>query len=148
MQSSGPVSLSDISSNQNIELNYLEQIFRKLRMAGIVKSIRGRNGGYLYAKDPSDISIKEVMLAVDEVLDATKCNGTSACHNGKKCSTHDLWHELNNIVEDYLEKITINSLVKHMIAHILNLRDKLDEHTINNLFYASTTPVDPRVASK
>ena len=111
LQSSGPVSLSDISSNQNIELNYLEQIFRKLRMAGIVKSIRGRNGGYLYAKDPSDISIKEVMLAVDEVLDATKCNGTSACHNGKKCSTHDLWHELNNIVEDYLEKITINSLV-------------------------------------
>ena len=112
LQSSGPVSLSDISSNQNIELNYLEQIFRKLRMAGIVKSIRGRNGGYLYAKDPSDISIKEVMLAVDEVLDATKCNGTSACHNGKKCSTHDLWHELNNIVEDYLEKITINSLVE------------------------------------
>mgnify|MGYP005681906143 CR=1 FL=1 len=112
LQSSGPVSLSDISSNQNIELNYLEQIFRKLRMAGIVKSIRRRNGGYLYAKDPSDISIKEVMLAVDEVLDATKCNGTSACHNGKKCSTHDLWHELNNIVEDYLEKITINSLVE------------------------------------
>ena len=97
LQSSGPVSLSDISSNQNIELNYLEQIFRKLRMAGIVKSIRGRNGGYLYAKDPSDISIKEVMLAVDEVLDATKCNGTSACPNGKKCRTHDLWLSLIHI---------------------------------------------------
>ena len=120
LQSSGPVSLSDISSNQNIELNYLEQIFRKLRMAGIVKSIRGRNGGYLYAKDPSDISIKEVMLAVDEVLDATKCNGTSACHNGKKCSTHDLWHELNNIVEDYLEKITINSLVESYDSPYIN----------------------------
>ena len=112
LQSSGPVSLSDISNNQNIELTYLEQIFRKLRLAGIVKSIRGRNGGYLYAKDPASISIKEVMHAVDEILDATKCNGTSACHNGKKCSTHDLWHELNNIVEDYLEKITINSLVE------------------------------------
>ncbi len=112
LQSSGPVSLSDISINQNIELTYLEQIFRKLRLAGIVKSIRGRNGGYLYAKDPASISIKEVMHAVDEILDATKCNGTSACHNGKKCSTHDLWHELNNIVEDYLEKITINSLVE------------------------------------
>ena len=112
LQSSGPVSLSDISINQNIELTYLEQIFRKLRLAGIVKSIRGRNGGYLYAKDPAFISIKEVMHAVDEILDATKCNGTSACHNGKKCSTHDLWHELNNIVEDYLEKITINSLVE------------------------------------
>ena len=112
LQSSGPVSLSDISNNQNIELNYLEQIFRKLRIAGIVKSIRGRNGGYLYAKDPANISVKEVMNAVDEVLDATKCNGTSNCHNGKKCSTHDLWHELNKIVEDYLEKITINSLVE------------------------------------
>ena len=112
LQSSGPVSLSDISNNQNIELTYLEQIFRKLRLAGIVKSIRGRNGGYLYAKDPAFISIKEVINAVDEILDATKCNGTSACHNGKKCSTHDLWHELNNIVEDYLEKITIYSLVE------------------------------------
>ena len=123
LQSSGPVSLSDISSNQNIELNYLEQIFRKLRMAGIVKSIRGRNGGYLYAKDPSDISIKEVMLAVDEVLDATKCNGTSACHNGKKCSTHDLWHELSNIVEDYLEKITINSLVESYDSPYINVKE-------------------------
>jgi len=112
LQSSGPVSLSDISLNQNIEITYLEQIFRKLRIAGIVKSIRGRNGGYLYAKDPADISIKEVMHAVDEVLDATKCNGTSACHNGKKCSTHDLWHELNVLVDDYLDKITINNLVE------------------------------------
>ena len=60
LESSGPVSLSDIASNQNIELNYLEQLFRKLRIAGIVKSIRGRNGGYIYAKDPINISIKEV----------------------------------------------------------------------------------------
>ena len=112
LQSSGPVSLSDISLNQNIEITYLEQIFRKLRIPGIVKSIRGRNGGYLYAKDPANISIKEVMHAVDEVLDATKCNGTSACHNGKKCSTHDLWHELNVLVDDYLDKITINNLVE------------------------------------
>jgi len=123
LQSSGPVSLSDISNNQNIELTYLEQIFRKLRIAGIVKSIRGRNGGYLYAKDPSKISIKEVMHAVDEVLDATKCNGSSACHNGKKCSTHDLWHELNNIVEEYLEKITINSLVESNNSPYINVRE-------------------------
>ena len=112
LESSGPVSLSDIATNQNIELNYLEQLFRKLRIAGIVRSIRGRNGGYIYAKNPSNISIKEVMHAVDEVLDATKCNGTSTCNNGKKCSTHDLWHDLNILVEDYLEKITIESLVE------------------------------------
>jgi Rrf2 family iron-sulfur cluster assembly transcriptional regulator len=86
LQSTGPVSLSDISTNQNIELSYLEQIFRKLRIAGIVKSIRGRNGGYVYAKNPANISIKEIMHAVDEVLDATKCNGTYACQNGKNVS--------------------------------------------------------------
>lgn len=123
LQSSGPVSLSDISNNQNIELTYLEKIFRKLRLAGIVKSIRGRNGGYLYAKNPASITIKEVMHAVDEVLDATKCNGTSACHNGKKCSTHDLWHELNNIVEDYLEKITIYSLVESYDSPYINVKE-------------------------
>tara|TARA_B000000441_G_scaffold1249_1_gene816 strand:- start:438 stop:872 length:435 start_codon:yes stop_codon:yes gene_type:complete len=113
LESNGPVSLSDISENQNIELNYLEQIFRKLRIAGIVKSIRGRNGGYLYDKDPTSITVKEIMQAVDEVLDARKCNGDSSCHNGKKCSTHDLWHELNGIVENYLDKITIDSLVEN-----------------------------------
>ena len=123
LESSGPVSLSDIATNQNIELNYLEQLFRKLRIAGIVKSIRGRNGGYTYAKNPSNISIKEVMHAVDEVLDATKCNGTSACHNGKKCSTHDLWHDLSILVEDYLEKITINNLVESSDSPYISYRE-------------------------
>ena len=123
LESSGPVSLSDIATNQNIELNYLEQLFRKLRIAGIVKSIRGRNGGYTYAKNPSNITIKEVMHAVDEVLDATKCNGTSACHNGKKCSTHDLWHDLNILVEDYLEKITINNLVESSDSPYISYRE-------------------------
>ena len=123
LESSGPVSLSDIATNQNIELNYLEQLFRKLRIAGIVRSIRGRNGGYIYAKNPSNISIKEVMHAVDEVLDATKCNGTSTCNNGKKCSTHDLWHDLNILVEDYLEKITINSLVESSNSPYINVKE-------------------------
>ena len=123
LESSGPVSLSDIANNQNIELNYLEQLFRKLRIAGIVKSIRGRNGGYIYAKDPVSISIKEVMHAVDEVLDATKCNGTSACHNGKKCSTHDLWNDLNILVDNYLEKITINSLVESSNSPYINVKE-------------------------
>ena len=123
LETSGPVSLSDIANNQNIELNYLEQLFRKLRIAGIVKSIRGRNGGYIYAKDPISISIKEVMHAVDEVLDATKCNGTSTCNNGKKCSTHDLWHDLNILVEDYLEKITINNLVESTDSPYISYRE-------------------------
>ena len=123
LESTGPVSLIDIATNQNIELNYLEQLFRKLRIAGIVKSIRGRKGGYIYAKDPENISIKEIMHAVDEVLDATKCNGTSACHNGKKCSTHDLWNDLNILVDDYLEKITINSLVESTNSPYIKVKE-------------------------
>jgi len=123
LESRGPVSLSDISTNQNIELSYLEQIFRKLRIAGIVKSIRGRNGGYLYAKDPSVISIKEIMNAVEEDMDATSCNGNSTCHHGKKCNTHNLWHELNQVVDNYLSKITINKLVESNDSPYISLRE-------------------------
>ena len=123
LQSSGPVSLSDISNNQNIELTYLEQIFRKLRLAGIVKSIRGRNGGYLYAKDPSIVSIKEIMNAVEEDMDATSCNGLSTCKDGKKCNTHNLWQELNQVVDDYLSKITINKLVESNNSPYIELRE-------------------------
>ena len=123
LDSRGPVSLSDISTNQNIELSYLEQIFRKLRIAGIVKSIRGRNGGYLYAKDPSVISIKEIMNAVEEDMDATSCNGNNTCHHGKKCNTHNLWHELNQVVDNYLSKITINKLVESNDSPYISLRE-------------------------
>ena len=108
LETIGPVSLYDISESQNIELSYLEQIFRKLRIAGIVQSTRGRNGGYKFAKDPSSVTIKEIMNAVEEDLDATNCNGTSTCHHGRQCKTHKLWHELNEVVDTYLSKIRLS----------------------------------------
>ena len=123
LESGGPVSLADISLNQSIELSYLEQIFRKLRIAGIVKSIRGRNGGYLYAKDPSIVSIKEIMNAVEEDMDATSCNGSSTCMDGKKCNTHNLWQELNQVVDNYLSKITINKLVESNNSPYIGIRE-------------------------
>ncbi len=123
LESLGPVSLADISLNQSIELSYLEQIFRKLRIAGIVKSIRGRNGGYLYAKDPSIVSIKEIMNAVEEDMDATSCNGLSTCRDGKKCNTHNLWQELNQVVDNYLSKITINKLVESNNSPYIEIRE-------------------------
>ena len=107
-----PVRLKDISEKQNIELNYLEQIFRKLRLAGIVKSTRGRNGGYVYASDPTKISIKQIMDAVEEDLDATNCAGASSCFEGRQCSSHKLWDDLNHVVDNYLSKIFINDLVE------------------------------------
>ena len=123
LESRGPVSLADISLNQSIELSYLEQIFRKLRIAGIVKSIRGRNGGYLYAKDPSIVSIKEIMNAVEEDMDATSCNGLSTCRDGKKCNTHNLWQELNQVVDNYLSKITINKPVDSNNSPYIEIRE-------------------------
>tara|TARA_B100000900_G_scaffold275562_1_gene235498 strand:- start:371 stop:805 length:435 start_codon:yes stop_codon:yes gene_type:complete len=107
-----PVRLKDISEKQNIELNYLEQIFRKLRLAGIVKSTRGRNGGYVYASDPTKISIKQIMDAVEEDLDATNCAGASSCFEGRQCSSHKLWDDLNHVVDNYLSKIFINDLAE------------------------------------
>jgi len=109
---SRPVSLRDIASRQGIDLAYLEQLFRKLRVAGLVESIRGRNGGYVYAVDPKNISIKDIMHAVEENLDSTNCAGTATCHAGKRCNSHQLWDDLNNVVDNFLSDISITELVE------------------------------------
>ena len=107
-----PVSLKDIALRQGIDLTYLEQLFRELRIAGIVKSVRGRNGGYVYASHPQEISIKHIMDAVEENLYATNCAGTSSCHAGQKCNSHKLWDDLNTVVEEFLSDISITDLVE------------------------------------
>lgn len=114
-----PVKISEIASNQSIEMNYLEQLFRKLRIAGLIKSLRGRNGGYVLAMDASLISVRDVMFAVEEDLDATNCSGLSNCQKGKKCPTHDLWEDLNRVVGDYLSKITLDTLVEDNSNHYI-----------------------------
>ena len=115
-----PVTLKDIADRQGIDLTYLEQLFRKLRIAGIVKSVRGRNGGYVYASHPKNISIKNIMDAVEENLDATKCAGTSSCHSGQQCNSHKLWDDLNNVVDEFLSAISITDLVdKPKDPHII-----------------------------
>ena len=114
-----PVKISEIAVNQSIEMNYLEQLFRKLRIAGIIKSSRGRNGGYFLAMDASLISVKDVMFAVEEDLDATNCSGSSNCQQGKKCPTHNLWEDLNRVVGDYLSKITLDTLVEDSSNHYI-----------------------------
>ena len=107
-----PVALRDIALRQGIDLTYLEQLFRKLRIAGIVRSVRGRNGGYVYAAEPNDISIKSIMEAVEENLDATNCSGTSSCHSGQRCNSHKLWDDLNNVVDKFLSDISISDLAE------------------------------------
>jgi len=108
-----PVTLSSISERQKISLSYLEQLFGKLRRNKIVESVRGPGGGYYLARPGNKISIAEIVVAVDEPLDATKCGGMGNCHGEEKpCLTHDLWMGLNEKILDYLESVSLQQLVE------------------------------------
>ena len=107
----GPISLATISERQGISLSYLEQLFGKLRRNNLVESVRGPSGGYNLARPCNKISIAEIVLAVDEPLDATGCSGQGNCHDGKQCLTHDLWMGLNEKILDYLEGVNLQQLV-------------------------------------
>ncbi len=108
-----PVTLSSISDRQSISLSYLEQLFGKLRRKNIVDSVRGPGGGYYLARPADKISIAEIVLAVDEPLDATKCGGMGNCNKEEtKCITHDLWMGLNEKILDYLESVHLQHLVE------------------------------------
>ena len=109
---SKPVSLNDISCRQKISLSYLEQLFFRLKKKGLVTSKRGPNGGYYIKKDPSRLSVADIMLAVEEKMDATQCSGLQNCVEDSKCITHDLWTDLNSTIRVYLESIKLNMLVK------------------------------------
>lgn len=107
-----PVTLAAISTRQSISLSYLEQLFGKLRRNNIVESVRGPGGGYYLARPANKINIAEIVVAVDEPLDATNCGGKGDCHeDGKQCITHDLWMGLNEKIFDYLEGVTLQQLI-------------------------------------
>ncbi len=106
-----PVTLAGISERQNISLSYLEQLFSRLRRQGLVKSIRGPGGGYNLAKDYADISVAEIISAVDEQIDATQCGGHENCRDEGRCMTHDLWSELNAKILEYLAGVTLADMV-------------------------------------
>ncbi len=113
-QSGGPVTLSAISERQHISLSYLEQLFGKLRRHKLVSSVRGPGGGYNLAMPMKDMSVADIILAVDEPLDATQCGGKENCIDGeKRCMTHDLWATLNTKMFEYLSSVTLQDLVDH-----------------------------------
>lgn len=107
----GPVTLAGISERQKISLSYLEQLFGKLRKNNIVASVRGPGGGYCLARPAVKISIIDIILAVDEPLDATNCSALGNCNDGKPCLTHDLWFGLNEKIHAYLASINLQQLV-------------------------------------
>lgn len=117
-----PVTLAAISERQKISLSYLEQLFGKLRRNRIVESVRGPGGGYFLARPGSQISIAEIVVAVDEPLDATKCGGKGDCQGDlHPCLTHDLWMGLNEKIYSYLEDISLQQLVDSNNNRNLNL---------------------------
>ena len=107
----GPVTLAQISARQKISLSYLEQLFGKLRRHNLVDSVRGPGGGYCLAKDIAQISVADIILAVDETLDSTQCGGRENCRDEKKCITHNLWANLNQHIFSYLGAVTLKQLV-------------------------------------
>lgn len=107
----GPVSLADISVRQGISLSYLEQLFAKLRREALVKSVRGPGGGYCLAGTARDVSVVQVVDAVSESLDATRCQGKGDCQDGEICITHHLWQDLSGQIHQFLSGITLADLV-------------------------------------
>ena len=110
-QAEGPVTLAGIAERQSISLSYLEQLFGKLRRHKLVSSVRGPGGGYRLARDMGRITVAEIIVAVDEPLDATQCGGKQNCHDEQRCMTHDLWANLNKRMYEYLDSVTLGALV-------------------------------------
>ncbi|MDP8567214.1 Rrf2 family transcriptional regulator [Methylophilus aquaticus] len=107
-----PVTLAGISERQSISLSYLEQLFSRLRKQGLVSSVRGPGGGYRIAKSHHEISVSDIITAVDEQIDATQCGGHENCHEEGRCMTHDLWAALNGKILEYLSGISLADMVE------------------------------------
>jgi Rrf2 family iron-sulfur cluster assembly transcriptional regulator len=110
-QHQGPVTLAGISQRQKISLSYLEQLFGKLRRHELVESTRGPGGGYTLARPMKDVSVADIIFAVDEPLDATQCGGKENCHDEGPCMTHELWSNLNRKMIEYLDSVSLADLV-------------------------------------
>lgn len=120
----GPVSLADISARQGISLSYLEQLFARLRQFKLVQSVRGPGGGYKLMGETSEISVAQVVDAVSESLDATRCEGKGNCHEGEVCLTHHLWQDLSTQIHHFLSGISLADLVAR--GDIQSVRQRQD----------------------
>jgi Rrf2 family iron-sulfur cluster assembly transcriptional regulator len=115
-QTRGPVTLAAISERQHISLSYLEQLFGKLRRRKLVSSVRGPGGGYRLAQPMQGVTVADIVIAVDEPLDATQCGGKENCADDKRCMTHELWATLNKKMHEYLSSVSLADLVAQQAA--------------------------------
>ena len=130
----GPVTLSDISSCQGISLSYLEQLFAKLRQTGLVEGVRGPGGGYRLGKPSHQISVADIILAVDEKIDNTRCKGNKDCNKGEKCLTHHLWNDLSERLFEFLDGITLSEFIKNPEVRKISQRQDTTASRIANMF--------------
>lgn len=123
----GPIRLAAISQRQGISLSYLEQLFAHLRRRDLVRSVRGPGGGYRLKRAVAEISVAEVISAVNEDTDATRCGGRGDCHEGDICLTHHLWMELSDQIRAFLSQITLADLVARR-----EIRDISEQQALRN----------------
>lgn len=129
-----PVTLSDISVRQDISLSYLEQLFARLRRRELVQSVRGPGGGYRLGRATGDIAIVDIIDAVDESVDATRCQGQGNCQQGETCLTHHLWEDLSQQIHDFLKDISLDDLMKRRdVRRIADSQDERRELVIRDL---------------
>ncbi len=124
-QDAGPVTLAAISQRQQISLTSLEQLFGKLRRHNLVESTRGPGGGYTLGRKSTDITVADIILSVDEPIDATHCGGKENCNGGDgRCMTHDLWASLNSKMVEFLDSVSLQKLVDDQLAKGLIVENK------------------------
>ncbi|MDX8406337.1 MAG: Rrf2 family transcriptional regulator [Mariprofundus sp.] len=134
-QKDGPVTLAAISERQFISLSYLEQLFRRLRENGLVRSVRGPGGGYLLARDADDISVADIIRAVNEPVRTTMCeNGVRGCHRGNRCDTHQLWESLGLHIYRFLDAVSLARVcAKDAALDHIELGDLENYLPVNNI---------------
>lgn len=115
-QQHGPVTLAEIAERQNLSTSYLEQLFAKLRRSEIVRAVRGPGGGYLLAATTDMVNVSQIIDAVEERVDATKCGGAEGCQRGLVCLTHTLWQDLNDQVHNFLTGISLADLMERDVV--------------------------------
>lgn len=124
-QSGGPVTLAAISQRQQISLSYLEQLFGKLRRHELVESTRGPGGGYTLGRKLNEITVADIIVSVDEPIDATQCGGKENCLGETgRCMTHELWSTLNQRMVEFLDSVTLEQLVQDQISKGVKIEEK------------------------
>ena len=131
----GPVALAAISQRQQISLSYLEQLFGKLRRHELVESTRGPGGGYSLGRKADEITVADIIVAVDEPIDATGCGGKENCMGDEagRCMTHDLWASLNQKMIEYLDSISLSKLVEDQLAKGVSIEEAPIKRAISSV---------------